>query len=304
MERHLPISTIRAKRFFRTLFPAAAILVIGMASLLVFFVYKVSFPGAVTEAVNPSHYLLPYLAVVIPCGKDSGIPAWWIPGQKSAPGIVLAPGYGMGRSDALSLAVSLNQHGFNLLIFAQRGSGSIPRGASTLGLREAEDMASVIRYLKKRPESNPERIGIWGVDVGAFVALKVAANFPAVRAIAADSPFETVQSYLDYRITEDFSLENGLLLFGCSQVFRLTHLFNRGSLNEALPLNALSSKAILFIKGEDHPRLADLTTTVYKKIQPQKEMISFKTARIHAMSGEILKAYDMQAADFFHINLK
>jgi pimeloyl-ACP methyl ester carboxylesterase len=202
------------------------------------------------------------------------------------------------------LAVSLNQRGFNLLIFAQRGSGAMPRGANTLGLRETEDMANAIRFLKKRPESDPERIGIWGVDVGAFVALRAAASFPEVRAIAADSPYETVQSYLDYRIAEDFDIENGLLLFGCRQVFRLTHLFNGASLSEAVPLNALSGKAILFIKGEDRPGLADLTAAVYKNIQPQKELISFRMARIHAMSGEILKAYDMQAADFFHINLK
>ena len=94
------------------------------------------------------------------------------------------------------------------------------------------------------------------------------------------------------------------MLFGCRQAFRLVHLFDQASLNEALPLTALSGKAILFIKGEDRPGLADLTTAIYKKIQPQKEMISFRTARTHAMSGEILKAYDMQAAGFFHINLK
>jgi pimeloyl-ACP methyl ester carboxylesterase len=216
----------------------------------------------------------------------------------------MAPGYGMGRSDALSLAVALNQQGFNLLIYAQRGSGSMPSGANTLGLRDAEDMVNAIRFLKKRSESDPERIGIWGVDVGAFAALKAAATFPEVRTIAADSPYETVQSYLDYRLTEDYGLKNGLILFGCRQVFRFVHLFNRVSLNEALPLNALSGKAILFIKGEDRPGLADLTTAIYKKMQPQKEMISLRTARIHAMSGEILKAYDMQAAGFFHINLK
>jgi hypothetical protein len=304
MERHQPIAQIRAKRFFRTLLPAATILLIAIAGLFGFLVYKISYPGAVTEAVNPSHYILPYLAVEIPCGKDPALPAWWIPGLKVAPGIILAPGYGMSRSDALSLAVALNQRGFNLLIFAQRGSGAVPRGASSLGLRETEDMANAIRFLKKRPESDPERIGIWGVDVGAFAALKEAAAFPEVRAIAVDSPFETVQSYLGYRMADDFGLENGLVLYGCRQFFRLAHLFSRTSLNEALPFNALSGKSILFIKGEDRPKLADLTTAVYKRIQPEKEMISFKTARTHAMSGDILKAYDMQVADFFHINLK
>jgi pimeloyl-ACP methyl ester carboxylesterase len=299
-----PRAGIRAKRFFQTLLPSAAILLLGIAGLLGVLVYKVSYLGSVIEAVNPSHYLLPYLAVGIPCGKGFDIPAWWIPGLKYAPGIVLAPGYGMSRSDALSLAVALNQHGFNILIFAQRGNGSMPRKACALGLREVDDMTCAIQFLKKRPESDPGKIGIWGVDIGAFSALKAATTFSEVRAVAADSPYETVQQFLDYRITEDFGLDNGLILFGCRQVFRLTHFFDRASRNEALTLKALSGKAILFIKGEDRPKLADLTTAIYKKIEPQKEMISFKTARVHTMSGDILKAYDMQTAGFFHINLR
>jgi pimeloyl-ACP methyl ester carboxylesterase len=302
MKGHLPTTKIRAKRLLFTLFPGGAILVLGIMGLFGFFVYKVSNPGGITEAVNPSHYLLSFMSVEIPAGSGSDIPAWWIPGLKSAPGIVLATGYGMGRSDAVSLAFALNQHGFNLLVFAQRGSGSTPRGASTLGLLEVEDMTCAIQYLKKREESDPERIGIWGVDVAAFAALQAAAAFPEVRTVVADSPYETVQSYLDYRITEDFNLDNSFLLFGCRQVFRLAHF--QASRNEALLPEKLSGKAILFIKGEDHPRLADLTTAVYKKIKPQKEMISYTTARSHAMSGDIVKTYDTQAADFFHINLK
>jgi hypothetical protein len=39
-------------------------------------------------------------------------------------------------------------------------------------------------------------------------------------------------------------------------------------------------------------------------VLPQKELISFKMARIHSMSGEDLKNYDRQVVNFFHLNLR
>jgi hypothetical protein len=75
-------------------------------------------------------------------------------------------------------------------------------------------------------------------------------------------------------------------------------------MNEKLPLQSLSNRTILFIKGENRKELGYLTTAIYDKVKPQKEMISFKTARTHLMSGEDMKTYDRQVANFFHLNLQ
>ena len=47
-----------------------------------------------------------------------------------------------------------------------------------------------------------------------------------------------------------------------------------------------------------------MTTRIFNALKPHKEMISFKTARVHTMSGEDLKSYDRQVASFFHMNLQ
>jgi pimeloyl-ACP methyl ester carboxylesterase len=299
-----PPSTARIGRFFGLVLPALIILLVGIIAILGFLVYKISYPGEVPESVDPSHYLLPSLEVSIPAGKGGDIPGWWIPGLKGAPGIILAPGYGMCRSDALSLAVALHENGFNILIYDQRGSGASPRGASTLGLYESADMTGAVQFLQGRPESNLKRIGIWGVDVGALAALKATANFPEIRAIVADSVFQSPSDFLSDRIEEDFGLNNRILQIGCYQLFRLSHVFGSLSSSDELPMQALSDRNILFIKGENRKRLGYLTTNIYNEIKPHKEMISFKTARVHAMSGEDLKSYDRQVANFFHLNLQ
>ncbi len=303
MDRHLT-SGIQMGRFLKTILPAAAILIAGVLGLLGFLVYRVTNPGAVPEHVNPSHFLLPSLEVSIPSGNGPDINGWWIPGLKNAPGIVLAPGYGMSRSDALSLAAALHEDGYNLLVFSNRGSGAVPRNSSTFGLYETQDMLNVLQYVQGRPESNRERLGIWGVDVGAIAALKAAASVPEVRAVAADGAFESAADFLNYRLDEDFGLNNALIQFGCRQIFRLT-LIRGGALKyENISLQPLSDRTILFIKGENRRGLGRLTSALYDSMQPRREMISFKNSRIHLMSGEDLKSYDRQVANFFHLNLQ
>jgi pimeloyl-ACP methyl ester carboxylesterase len=295
---------VHVGRFFRMVFPAFAILLGGVVVLLGVLVYKISYPEKAQETIDPSHYLLPSLEVRIPTQGHLEIPGWWIPGLKGAPGIVLAPGYGMNRSDALSLAAALHESGFNLLIYDQRGNGNNPRGASTLGLFESEDMLKAVRFLQSRPESNRSRMGVWGVDVGAVAALRAAAVCAEVRAIVADGAFESMADFIGYRTAEDFGFENSLVQFGCFEIFRLVHIMDGSFSIQPLPLQAISDRMILFIKGENRRELGNLTTAIYDRIQPQKEMISFKTSRIHLMSGEDLKNYDRQVANFFHLNLQ
>jgi pimeloyl-ACP methyl ester carboxylesterase len=295
---------VQIEKFLRLVLPAFTILFIGILVIFSVLIYKISHPGAVPEAVNPSHYLLPSLEIEIATSDGKGIPGWWIPGLKDAPAIILASGYGMNRGDALSLAAALHRNGFNTLIYSQRGSHARPKMSSTLGLREADDMLGAVRFLQSRKEINQERLGIWGTDIGARAALMAAASFPAIRALALDSPYEAISDFLDYRISKDFGINNRLVQFGCYQIFRLVHLFSGIPMNQRLPLGDLSDRAILFIKGENRRQLGSLTGAIYDRIEPQKEMISFKTARIHSMSGEDLRSYDRQVSSFFLLHLQ
>jgi pimeloyl-ACP methyl ester carboxylesterase len=290
------------KRFLLLVLPPAAILFIGILAFFGILVYKAVHPAAIPESVHPSLYLLPSLEVTFPSSNGLDISGWWIPGLKGAPGIVLVPGYGMSRSEVLSLAAVLHENGFNLLTYDQRGNGS--RKSSTLGLYETDDLLSAIKFLKSRPESNRSRLGVWGVDVGAFAALKAAASIPEIGAIAVDGVFESPYDFLDLRIKEDFGFNNPLLHLGCRQMFRMAHVSAIGTGRAEIPIRALSNRMILFIEGENRKTLSSLTSALYNKIQPRKELISFKASRIHMMNVEDLKNYDRQVANFFHVNLQ
>ena len=302
MTKYRPAEKSQSGRFVRTMLPGILIVLVGFLVLFTILVYKVSYPGVSTEAVTPSQYILPHEDVLIPVKDGKTISAWWVPGQKGAPGIILATGYGMSRADALSMAVSLNQKSFNLLIFDQRGSGVNPRGISSLGLKETSDMADTVRFLKERPDSNPDRIGIWGVDASAFAALKTAGDFPEVQAIVADSPFLTVSDFLNYRLAEDFGISSKIIQFVCNKVFSLFYAFGSPSKDYTLPVRSLADKSILFIKGGTRAGMEALADAVYEAVEPRKEMYAI-VDRVHTMSGEILREYDLQVTTFFQLNL-
>ena len=158
--------------------------------------------------------------------------------------------------------------------------------------------------MRGRPGIDSGKLGIWGVDVAAIAALKAAAATPEVRAIAADSVYRSASDFLSYRLKEEFNIDNSFVQIGSYQIFRLVHIRGTLSSNAGLPFEKLADRNILFIKGENRRQLGYLTTAIYDSIKPQKELISFKTSRIHMMSGEDLKSYDRQVVNFFHLNLK
>jgi len=164
-------------------------------------------------------------------------------------------------------------------------------------------MLAALDFLQSRPEVDHKRIGIWGVDVGARAALRAAAGRPDVRAVAADSPYDRVADLLPVRVEEETGVENRILDLGCAWVFRLYRLTSGAALEERLPLEALSDRAILLIQGENRKELARLTAAINERLQPQKEMVSLRSARFHFMSGEELKNYDRQVSNFFVLNL-
>jgi hypothetical protein len=303
MNRPAP-AKVRVRRFFRLVLPAAIILIVGVIAILAVLLYRITHPGAVPEAVNPSHFLLPSVDVTWPAGDGIEAAGWWIPGSKDGPGVLLVPGLGMCRSDALSLALPLHQDGFNLLICDSRGSGALPRGASSLGLREADDVLAALRFMMTQLGPGSQRLGIWGVDVGARAALHAAALVPEVGAIAADGAYDIVLDFVNVRFREESGIRSGILEYACRQVFRLMHLGSLSRLTRPLEVAPLSNRSILFIEGENRRDLGRLTEGIYLRVQPQKELATLKAARVHSMSGADLGDYDRQVATFFRLNLR
>jgi hypothetical protein len=278
--------------------------VIGALIPGLYLTYMVTHPGAVPEVANPSNYLLSSKEVSWSLKDSSDVSAWWIPGNKGAAGILLAPGTGLGRSHGLSLAAQLNRFGFNVLLCDSRGNGAAPRGPSTLGVKEVDDVASALNFIRSRPEVDAKRLGIWGTDVSAHAALVVAGTMPEVRAIAADSPFDSVGEFFAARLREVMGHDSGLAKTVCERLFRILNFLPEGSLREGINTAAIADRGVLFVTGDNRKDLAGLTGSLFSRLQPQKERINLSHARVRLMTGEETNIYDLQVANFFRLNLQ
>src|SRR6202140_920050 len=113
---------------------------------------------------------------------------WFFPGLKSAPTILLCPAYESSRGELLTLASALQDQQYNVLVFDFSAHGT-SGGRSTLGLQEVGELRAAMDAVANRGDVDANRFGLWGVNLGAYVALAEATNDRRVRAVAAESPY-------------------------------------------------------------------------------------------------------------------
>ncbi len=291
-------------RFLRTITLIVFGLLFGAVALAGIVLYQIKHPKPAPEGVKPFHFLLQAEEVSWVGGDGNSVPGWWIAGRREAPAILLSPGYGMSRSDVLSMATALKGSGFHTLIYEQRGCGPLPEGSSTFGLRETDDLLLALDYLLERPGVNRDQIGVWGVDVGAWAALKGSERRAEVRAVVADSAYGRVRDFMVVKAGELVGGESPLVkdLFGYA-----FDLYLRAVATEeetTISGTGLGDRAVLFIEGENREEMRDLTRLLQTRIAGASEIVALPFARVRIMNTESFQMYDKEVSSFFERSLR
>jgi dienelactone hydrolase len=111
-------------------------------------------------------------------------------GTRPRPGIVILQGSSTNlRHEYSFYADRFARMGLATLAFDKRGKGasSGDYGAATYD-DLVNDGAAAVEFMRAQPEVARERVGIWGLSQGAFIAPMVAARVPSLRFIVAVSP--------------------------------------------------------------------------------------------------------------------
>ena len=159
---------------------------------------------------------LPYEAVQLETVDHVTIRGWFIPafpGRGRAPAILLLHGVADNRNafnidcratdykDVCppnspyakdhypTFIEALHWHGYAVLAIDQRAQGESGGDFCTYGLYETRDVAVALAYLQHRPDVDSGRLGIYGSSMGSITAIHAAAQMPALRAVAVESPF-------------------------------------------------------------------------------------------------------------------
>ena len=101
-----------------------------------------------------------------------------------------------GERGGQLLARAVSQYGYGALALAYCGSEGLPQAVQDIPL---EYFGHALDWIAKQPLADRERIGIYGVSIGAETALLVAARDPRIKVVVVGSPSSVVWQGFDMR---------------------------------------------------------------------------------------------------------
>jgi pimeloyl-ACP methyl ester carboxylesterase len=152
-------------------------------------------------------------------------------------------GYGGDMGDILPSRIFLHEK-YNLFFFDFRYFGKSTGEYSTAGYEEVADLNAAIQYLQKR---GIHRIAIWGLSMGAAVALMEVAKHPNVRGVIAEASY----ARLSMMATDYFSIP--LLRYPLGLLLRYwAYLYFGADMDEMTPekASAILNLPILYMHSK------------------------------------------------------
>lgn len=121
---------------------------------------------------------------------------WFIPSSGRAL-VMVVHGYKEHRGSVLGVAAILRRHGYAVLVTSLRGHDRSDGETISFGAHEMQDLAAWYAWVRTRPEVDPALIGIFGVSMGATIAIRFTSENPGVRALVADCAFSSVEDTVE-----------------------------------------------------------------------------------------------------------
>ncbi len=226
---------------------------------------------------------------------------WFFPGLKSAPIVVLCPGYQTVRGDFLPLAAAIQEHGYNVFTFDIEGSSG--RQYSALGYNEKAELAAGMAAISQRTDVDASRFGLWGTDLGAYVAFSAAENDPRVRALAVESVYNDPQDFAAILVERQGVTKLPLLASFAKKGF--SWMYHKDVTAPPLSANVdrLAGIPKLFLSSNEDPKLARSTQDLFRSSPEPKQLEMLAHGEYTSLVDEEKRAYENRLVSFFLLNL-
>lgn len=279
--------------------PLLALLAVVLILASTYVAYKVMHPEAATEALDPSAFLLQSFKEFRWKGEGgTDLSGWFVSAKPAAPVIFLCHGYGSNRAKSLSLAERLYAAGFSSAVINLRGHGGASSGMSTLGWLEPQDLLLARQELLRAKLLGQQKLGAWGVDVGAFAVLAAASQEGIFTAIAADTPYLSVSRYLEYRATQFVGGDYALLRRGARMAFSILAVGRTFAPPPSLMAGSLERVQLLVLMSEEEPARVRISEDLLRGLSNQ-QIVKLPKTRVDDLDGPALELYDRRIAAFF-----
>jgi pimeloyl-ACP methyl ester carboxylesterase len=222
---------------------------------------------------------------------------WFFPGLRRAPTVIVCHGYLSQRADVLTLVTALQDHQYNVFLFDFTGHGTSP-GVTTLGYRETAELMSAMRALATRDDVDPQAFGLWGVDMGGYTALEVAAADKRIAALAVDDVYSDPRDLVRIEIQKSGLNALPFVLRFADFGFRMINYSFRHTPPVSAVLGRTNGTPKLFIQSDDRPALAGETLRLFIQAPEPKQTARHRLS-YRDMSDEERKDYESQIVNFF-----
>ncbi len=165
--------------------------------------WKITHPAKITTPQISSNIAPDYKNISFYCSESKEkINGWFFPSLGSKTTVLMVHSYGRNRlqfdEETFKLITRLNNEGLNVMSIDLRGSGNSAGSMSTFGKNETTDVLTAIKYLK---QNETEKILLMGFSTGASSCLSAISKSPfkdSILGVIADSPYATVDNYIEY----------------------------------------------------------------------------------------------------------
>ena len=310
------------KKFFKSLLPIFLLLVVAVVVALAFIVYGVTRPPRGPYLVTPEAFAEisgPALKVSDQTWlnrDNTNARGWLLKGAAGGPAVILSHRYGVDRSWFFNLGIKINEAtGATILWPDLRGHGLNPTVSWTsFGSIESEDIQAALDYLRtlKSADGKPlvgDKVGLYGIELGAYASLRPAANDPAIQVLVLDSLPRDPEEILQAAVRNDLEIDNRPLRVLTRAATKAYFLGRFENTDTCELIRGLNDQKVLLLSGPDAGYLRDSTRGLIGCF-PNKANLEVKTDlpltgfKLPSATGEQGEGYDRLVIDFFDRNFR
>jgi len=153
-----------------------------------------------TNQSTPADLGLAYSTVNIPTTDGGTLEAWAVPAPTPRGIVLLFPAYASSKDSLLQPVAALHGLGYSAFLVDYRGVGGSSGNTTTLGVREAVDVAQATAYVQRTWPGQP--ITLYGVSLGSAAVMRaVAQEGVQPAAVILESPFDRLLTGTGHRLT-------------------------------------------------------------------------------------------------------
>jgi uncharacterized protein len=205
-------------------------------------------------ARSPAELGLPYEEVAFLAADGITLRGWLMPAPRPRGTLILLHGWSGSMDADLDYVPALHEHGYTVLTFDFRAHGRSGGDVVSLGFYERRDVEAAVDFLRRR---GLERVGLFGLSMGASTAIVAAPAIPSVRAVVADGAFaRPMQAVAGSLAARGVPTPLAALVAQLAIWFAGARLGCH--LDDAAPLHwvaLLAPRGLFLISGEDDPHV-------------------------------------------------